>query len=120
MFIFVNLIQCILYSRNSWAPASQTAVKFLKLMLLKNKNFVCKNLSCDECLEKIKKKCILFLFCFRKLLLYEHVLCKECVVITKKWDFETLTHLFVLWYPDFNLCNFYGSVWIYVYVCTRR
>ena len=35
------------------------------------------------------------------LLLFEHVLCKESVIVMKKFDFEILTYLYVLRSPEF-------------------
>ena len=44
-------------------------------------------------------------------LLSEHVLCKESIVIAKKFDSQILTHLYVL---RIHLCYFYGDVHMYV------
>ena len=53
-------------------------------------------------------------------LLSEHILCKESVVIVKKFDFEILTDLYVLRSPEFIYAYFecvYVCVCVCVYVC---
>ena len=46
-------------------------------------------------LKEKKKKNPLKLFLFSK-----HILCKESMVIVKKFDFEILTYLYVLRFPE--------------------
>ena len=53
-------------------------------------------------------------------LLSEHILCKESIVIVKKFDFEILTHLYVLRSPEFIYAIFsvmYVCVCVCIYVC---
>ena len=38
---------------------------------------------------------------YKKFLHFEHILCKECIVIVKKFDFEILTYLYVMWSSEF-------------------
>ena len=54
---------------------------------------------------------IVFLF-----LLSEHILCKESIVIVKKFDFEILTYLYVLRPPKFIYAIF-GVMYVCMYVC---
>ena len=51
------------------------------------------------------------------LLLSEHILCKENIVIVKKFDFEILTHSYVLRSSEFIYSTFCGGVCMYV--CMR-
>ena len=53
-----------------------------------------------------------FLFYFTLFLLSEHVLCKESIVIEKKFDFEILTYLYVFRSPEF-LC----AIFTVMYTC---
>ena len=52
-------------------------------------------------------------------LLSEHILCKESIVIVKKFDFEILTDLYVLRSPEFIYAIFavYVGVYVCMYVC---
>ena len=55
-------------------------------------------------------------------LLSEHILCKESIVIVKKFDFEILTYLYVLRSPEFIYVIFgvmYACVYVCVYACVR-
>ena len=46
----------------------------------------------------------------------EHILCKESIVIVKKFDFEILTYLYVLRSPEFIYAIF-GVMYVCVCVC---
>ena len=48
--------------------------------------------------------------------LSEHILCKESIVIVKKFDFEILMYLWVLRSPEFIYAIFM-VMYAYVYVC---
>ena len=53
-------------------------------------------------------------------LLFEHILCKESIVIVKKIDFEILTYLYVLKSPEFIYAIFavmYACIGACVCVC---
>ena len=49
-------------------------------------------------------------------LLSEHILCKESIVIVKKFDFEILTYLYVLMSPEFIYAIF-GVMYVCMCVC---
>ena len=54
------------------------------------------------------------------LLLSEHILCKESIVIVKRFDFEILTYLYVFRSPEFIYAIFgvmYVCMCVCVYVC---
>ena len=49
-------------------------------------------------------------------LLFEHILCKESIVIVKKFDFEILIYLYVLRSPEFIYAIF-GVMYVRMCVC---
>ena len=49
-------------------------------------------------------------------LLSEHILCKERIVIVKKFDFEILTYLYVFRSPEVNYAIF-TVMYVCMYVC---
>ena len=51
-------------------------------------------------------------------LLSEHILCKESIVIVKKFDFEILTYLYVLRSPEF-IYTIFAVMYACMCVCTR-
>ena len=51
-----------------------------------------------------------------RFLLSEHILCKESIVIVKKFDFEILSHLYVLRSPEFIYAIF-GVMYECVCMC---
>ena len=55
-------------------------------------------------------------FCCENLLLSEHILCKESIVIVKKFHFEILTYLYVLRSPEFIYAIF-AVMYVCMYVC---
>ena len=65
---------------------------------------------------KKKKKNLVHLFYFTLLLLSEHILCKESIEVVKKFDFEILTHLYVLRFPEFIYAIF-AVMYVCMYVC---
>ena len=48
-------------------------------------------------------------------LLSEYILCKESIVIVKKFDFEILTYLYVFRSPEF-ICAIFMAVYVCMYV----
>lgn len=55
----------------------------------------------------------------RFLILSEHILCKESIVIMKKSDFEILVHLYVLGPPEFIFIFLQWCLYVCMCVCTH-
>ena len=49
-------------------------------------------------------------------LLSEHMLCKESIVIVKKFDFEILMYLYILRFPEFIYAIF-AVMYVFMCVC---